>query len=67
VLERLHKLRYGLAAILAFVGVKMMLARIVFLPIWVSLAVLGSAVAVTAAWSLLTEATSQTSELPKNQ
>jgi tellurite resistance protein TerC len=66
-LERLHKLRYGLAAILAFVGMKMMLARIVFPPIWVSLAVLGSAVAVTAAWSLLTEATSETSELPKNQ
>jgi tellurite resistance protein TerC len=67
VLERLHKLRYGLVAILAFVGVKMLLTRIVFLPIWVSLAVLGSAVAVTAAWSLLTEATSQTSELPKNR
>ncbi|MHB8301940.1 MAG: TerC/Alx family metal homeostasis membrane protein [Acidobacteriaceae bacterium] len=52
-LERLHKLRYGLAAVLAFVGGKMMLARVVEVPIWVSLAVLGFAVAITAVWSLL--------------
>ncbi|MGC1783841.1 MAG: TerC/Alx family metal homeostasis membrane protein [Acidobacteriaceae bacterium] len=55
VLERLHKLRYGLAAILLFVGAKMMLAHIITIPIWISLAVLGSAVAITAVWSLLTE------------
>ncbi len=54
-LERLHKLRYGLVAILAFVGLKMMLAHVLTLPIWISLAVLGSAVAITAVWSLLTE------------
>jgi tellurite resistance protein TerC len=54
-LERLHKLRYGLAAILAFVGGKMMLARIVNVPIWVSLSVLAAAVISTALWSLLSE------------
>ncbi len=58
-LERLHKLRYGLVAILAFVAVKMILARAVTLPIWISLTVLASAVTITAIWSLVTE--------PKNQ
>jgi tellurite resistance protein TerC len=55
VLERLHKLRYGLAAILLFVGAKMMFAHVFTISIWISLAVLGSAVAITAVWSLLTE------------
>jgi len=54
-LERLHKLRYGLVGILAFVGLKMMLARVLHLPIWISLAVVGVAVAVTAVWSALSE------------
>lgn len=54
-LERLHKLRYGLAVILAFVGVKMMLAHVFTLPIWISLAVLASIVTITTIWSLLTE------------
>ncbi len=54
-LERLHKLRYGLVVILAFVGAKMLLAHVVAVPIWISLAVLGSAVAVTAIWSLVSE------------
>ena len=54
-LERLHKLRYGLAAVLAFVGGKMMLARIVNIPIWVSLSVLAAAVISTALWSLLSQ------------
>jgi tellurite resistance protein TerC len=53
-LERLHKLRYGLVVILAFVGLKMMLAHIFTLPIWISLAVLVSIIAITAVWSLLT-------------
>jgi tellurite resistance protein TerC len=56
VLQRLHKLRYGLVAILIFVGGKMMLSNFVTVPIWVSLAVLGSAVTITAIWSLLSEA-----------
>lgn len=54
-LERLHKLRYGLAAVLVFVGGKMMLARIIDVPIWVSLTFLTVAVMSTAVWSLLTE------------
>ncbi len=53
VLQRLHKLRYGLVAILIFVGGKMMLSNFVTIPIWVSLVVLGSAVTITAVWSLL--------------
>lgn len=54
-LQRLHKLRYGLVFILAFVGIKMMLGNFYTISIWVSLAVLGSAVAITAVWSLLTK------------
>ena len=54
-LERLHKLRYGLVLILAFVGIKMMLAHIVTLPIWISLAVVAGIVAITTLWSLATE------------
>lgn len=54
-LERLHKLRYGLVAILAFVGIKMMLGHHYHIPIWISLIVLGSAVAITVIWSLLSK------------
>jgi tellurite resistance protein TerC len=52
VLQRLHKLRYGLVAILIFVGGKMMLSNFITIPIRISLAVLGSAVTITAIWSL---------------
>ena len=55
-LQRLHKLRYGLVAILLFVGGKMMLSKVVTVPIWVSLCVLASAVTITTVWSLVTEA-----------
>lgn len=51
-LERLHKLHYGLAAILAFVGAKMMLARWLAVPTWISLLVLSAALTLTAIWSL---------------
>lgn len=54
-LERLHKLRYGLAAILAFVGAKMLMAHVVKVPIGISLTVVGGAVGVTAVWSLLSK------------
>jgi tellurite resistance protein TerC len=54
-LERLHKLRYGLAAILAFVGGKMMLTEVVNVPIWVSMIVLATSVGITALWSFLSE------------
>jgi tellurite resistance protein TerC len=55
VMQRLHKLRYGLVAILFFVGGKMMLGNFITVPIWVSLTVLASAVIITAVWSLLAE------------
>ncbi|MHB1936524.1 MAG: TerC/Alx family metal homeostasis membrane protein [Acidobacteriaceae bacterium] len=54
-LQRLHKLRYGLVAILIFVGGKMMLSNLVAIPIWISLVVLGSAVTITVVWSLLSK------------
>ncbi len=55
VMQRLHKLRYGLVVILIFVGGKMMLGKAVTVPIWVSLTVLASAVTVTAVWSLMSK------------
>lgn len=50
-IERLHRIRYGLAAILCFVGAEMLLAHRLSIPAWVSLAFVVFAVAVTAAWS----------------
>jgi tellurite resistance protein TerC len=64
VMQRLHKLRYGLVAILFFVGGKMMLGRFVSVPIWVSLTVLASAVTITAVWSLVTEPSAEESSHP---
>ena len=63
-LQRLHKLRYGLVAILIFVGSKMMLGSVVTIPIWVSLTVLASAVAITAVWSLVSEAPAKENSRP---
>lgn len=53
-MTRLHKLRYGLVAILAFVGIKMTLTDFLHMPIWISLAVIASLVGITTVWSLLT-------------
>ena len=39
-LDRFHSLNYGLAAILAFVGIKMLLSDVWHMPTWVSLAVI---------------------------
>ena len=39
-MERFHYLNYGLAAILAFVGAKMLLSDVWHMPAWVSLAVI---------------------------
>ena len=52
-LEKLHQLRYGLVVILTFVGIKMMLSNVYPISILVSLAVLGSVVALSVIWSLL--------------
>lgn len=39
VVDRFHYLRYGLAAVLSFVGVKMLLEDLVEIPVWMSLGV----------------------------
>ena len=51
-LGRLEYLRLGLAAILAFVGAKMLLSGVVELPVWLSVTVIVALLAVTAAASL---------------
>ncbi len=51
--SRLQYLRFGLAFILAFVGVKLLLDGVVEIPAWVSLGIILGAVAVSAAVSLL--------------
>jgi tellurite resistance protein TerC len=51
VLERVHTLRYALAAILAFVAAKMLFGRLVEIPSWVSLVVIVVAVAAAVAAS----------------
>jgi tellurite resistance protein TerC len=53
VVSRLRYLRYGLAFILAFVGVKMLLGEVVEIPAWMSLSIILGAVAVSAVFSLL--------------
>jgi tellurite resistance protein TerC len=64
VLQRLHKLRYGLVAILVFVGGKMMLSNFITIPIWISLAVLASAVTITAIWSMVSKPSSKKAAHP---
>jgi tellurite resistance protein TerC len=51
-LERFEKLRYGLAAVLLFVGSKMLLADVVELSVWVSLLVILTLLAVSILSSL---------------
>src|SRR4029453_3509006 len=51
--SRLRYLRYGLAFILAFVGVKLLLGGVVEIPALVSLGIILGAVAVSAALSLM--------------
>lgn len=51
--SRLRYLRFGLAFILAFVGVKLLLGGIVEIPAWISLTVILGAVAISAAVSLM--------------
>jgi len=52
ILPRFHRLRFGLAFILMFVGVKMLLEDVLHVPIVVSLAVIAVALAGTVIWSL---------------
>jgi tellurite resistance protein TerC len=51
-MDRFAHLAHGLAAILAFIGVKMLLIDVWHPPIWVSLAVIAGVLAATAALSL---------------
>jgi len=51
--SRLQYLRFGLAFILAFVGVKLLLGGVVEIPAWISLMIILAAVAVSTAVSLL--------------
>jgi tellurite resistance protein TerC len=50
--ERFVYLSYGLAAVLGFIGVKMLLVDVWHVPIWLSLAVVAGALAFTAALSM---------------
>ncbi|GII80928.1 tellurium resistance protein TerC [Sphaerisporangium rufum] len=61
-MHRFHYLRYGLAAILVLVGVKMLLADIYHVPIWLSLAVIGGCLVVSVGASLLRPPTGATAE-----
>lgn len=53
--QRLTYLNYGLAAILTFVGAKMILESVISIPTWVSLAVIGGLLGLTVAASLLND------------
>jgi len=63
VLPRFHKLRYGLAFILMFVGVKMLVEDVLHVPIALSLGVIAVALAGTMVWSLRTEPPEELEEL----
>jgi tellurite resistance protein TerC len=55
-LDRFRYLHYGLAALLAFVALKMLAAHWIELPITLSLAIIGAILAVCAVWSWAAEA-----------
>ena len=63
--HRFVYLKYGLAAILVFVGAKMLLADLYTVPIWASLAVIATVVAVSVVASL--RATRPGSNFPSSQ
>jgi tellurite resistance protein TerC len=52
IVERFRFLRAGLAAILAFVGLKLLSSTVVEIPTWVSLAVIAAALTLAVAASL---------------
>ncbi|CAN5487430.1 TerC family protein [soil metagenome] len=65
-LNRLHLLNYGLAFVLGFVGVKMLLEAVhVEVPIWLSLVVIITALGVTTVLSLKTEPSEKKKEAKK--
>jgi tellurite resistance protein TerC len=54
--DRFHRLPYGLAAVLVFIGAKMLLVDVVKVPVWVSLSVVVATIGASIAWSLWTPA-----------
>jgi tellurite resistance protein TerC len=52
--ERFHLLKYGLAAILVFIGVKMLLLDVYKIPIWIALGIVALILVVSVAASLVT-------------
>lgn len=64
IMPRFHKLRYGLAFILVFVGLKMVLEDVLHVPIAVSLGVIALALGGSMAWSLGTSAPESQEESP---
>ena len=52
--ERFHLLKYGLAAILVFIGVKMLLLDVYKIPIWIALGIVALILLVSVAASLVT-------------
>jgi tellurite resistance protein TerC len=63
-LDAFHFLRYGLSAILAFVGVKMLIADFVPIPNGIVLAVVGGCLALSVAASLVIKPRAETPEPP---
>lgn len=53
--ERFHKLSYGLALVLVFVGAKMLLAGVFEIPVAVALGAVFAILAASVVWSLLTK------------
>lgn len=53
IVDRFHYLRFGLSAVLAFVGVKMLLTDIYKIPIWLSLALIAAILAISIVASLI--------------
>jgi tellurite resistance protein TerC len=66
-MDRFHLLKYGLAVILGFVGTKMLLEGAhITIPIWLSLIIIVSVLAITAVLSLKLPPKESKEELPKN-
>jgi tellurite resistance protein TerC len=52
-MDKFHYLKFGLALVLLFIGAKMLLAGVFYVPVWVSLAVIVALLAGAVAASLL--------------
>ena len=52
-IDRFEYLKYGLAALLAFAGVKLLLSDVFHIDVWVSLGIIVGILAISVAWSLL--------------